>query len=133
MLCVGSVLLLAPSPCARLSLAPLPKLPSNNLQKWLLSPTGQLNLGIVTEGKLTVVLMIPFSWGSPTGPVRHQDFFWRRCRGERGFLQEESLASNLFYFVIVLLSFFTLFYLLLFYQKYKKLVPFIVVIFVYLF
>jgi hypothetical protein len=24
-----------------------------------------------TEGKLTVVLIIPSSWGSPTGPVRH--------------------------------------------------------------
>jgi hypothetical protein len=73
-----------------------------------------------TEGKLTDVLIISSSWGFPTGPVRHQDFFWRRCRGERGFLQGESLTSNLFYFVIVLLSFFILFYLLLVYQKYKK-------------
>jgi hypothetical protein len=73
-----------------------------------------------TERKLTVVLIIPSSWGFPTGPVRHQDFFWRRCRGERGFLQGESLAFNLFYFVIVLLSLFTLFLFASFYQKYKK-------------
>jgi hypothetical protein len=25
----------------------------------------------ITEGKLTVVLIIPSSWGFPTGPVRH--------------------------------------------------------------
>jgi hypothetical protein len=56
----------------------------------------------------------------------HQQVFWRRCRGERGFLQGESLTSNLFYFVIVLLSFFTLFLFASFYQKYKKIVPFIV-------
>jgi hypothetical protein len=53
-------------------------------------------------------------------PNRYQAFFWRRCRGERGNLQGESLASNLFYFVIVLLIFFTLFLLASFYQKYKK-------------
>jgi hypothetical protein len=81
---------------------------------WLIKPWFH------TEEKLTDVLIIPSSWGFPTGPVRHQDFFWRRCREERGFLQGESLTSNLFYFVIVLLSFFILFYLLLVYQKYKK-------------
>jgi hypothetical protein len=31
---------------------------------------------------------------APTSTTRQQ-FFWRRCRGERGFLQGESLASNL--------------------------------------
>jgi hypothetical protein len=116
-LCASFTLLLAPTPRARLSLALLPKSASNNLWKWFLSPTGRLNLGIIMEGKLTAVLIIPSSWGFPTGPVRHQDFFWCRCRGERGFLQGESLTSNLFYFVIVLLSFFTLFCLLLVYQK----------------
>jgi hypothetical protein len=43
-----------------------------------------------------------------------QQFFWRCCRGEIGFLQGESLTS-IFYFVIVLLYF-----LASFYQKYKK-------------
>jgi hypothetical protein len=87
-LCAGSTLLLAQSPRhQRLLLASLPKSASNNLRKWFLSPTGRLNLGIITEGELTVVLIIPSSWGFPTGHVRHQDIFWRHCRGERGFLQ----------------------------------------------
>jgi hypothetical protein len=37
---------------------------SNNLRKWFLSPTGRLNFGFITEGKLTVVLITPYSWGS---------------------------------------------------------------------
>jgi hypothetical protein len=118
-LCAGSTLLLAPTPRTRLSLAPLPKSASNNLQKWFLSPTGRLNLGIITEGKLTAVLIIPSSWGFPTGPVRHQDFFWRRCRGERIFLQGESLTSNLFtllLFCLVSLLYFVCFFL----SKIKK-------------
>jgi hypothetical protein len=35
--------------------------------------TGRLNLGIITEGKLTAALIIPSSWGFPTGLVRHQN------------------------------------------------------------
>jgi hypothetical protein len=94
-----------------------------------------IKLWFLTEGKLTVVLIIPSSWGSQlvVRTTHQQALFWRRCQGERGFLQGESLTSNLFYFVIVLLSFFTLFLFASFYQKYKKIVPFIVVIFVYLF
>jgi hypothetical protein len=66
-------LLLAQTPRhQRLLLALLPKSASSNLWKWFLSPSGQLNLGIITEGKLTAVLIIPSSWGFPTGPVRHQ-------------------------------------------------------------
>jgi hypothetical protein len=75
-LCAGSTLLLAPTPRARLSLALLPKSASNKLWKWFLSPTGRLNLGIINEGKLTAVLIIPSSWGFPTGPVRHQWSSW---------------------------------------------------------
>jgi hypothetical protein len=100
---------------------------SNNLRKLFLSPTGQLNFGFITEGKLTVVLFPPSSWGSQlVRHTAHQQVFWRRCRGERRFVQAESLTSNLFYFVIVLLTFFTLFLFASFYQKYKKIVPFIV-------
>jgi hypothetical protein len=51
-------------------LAPLPKSASNNLQKWFLSPTGRLNFGFITKGKLTAMLIIPSSWGFPTGPLR---------------------------------------------------------------
>jgi hypothetical protein len=44
--------------------APFQKPVSNNLQKWFLSPTGRLNFGFVTKGKLTTVLITPSSWGS---------------------------------------------------------------------
>jgi hypothetical protein len=75
-----------------------------------------------TEERLTVVLIIPFSWGSQLGGHLYtiKQFFWRCCRGERGFLQGESLASNLLLF---LLFCFILFFLASFYQKYKKIVP----------
>jgi hypothetical protein len=86
-----------------------------------------------TEGKLTAVLIIPSSWSFPTGHVRHQDIFWRRCRGERGFLQGESLTSNLFTLLLFCLVYLLYFCLHLFIKNTKKLVPFIVVIFVYLF
>jgi hypothetical protein len=71
-LCAGSTLLLAPKPRTDCFLALLPKSASNNIRKLFLSPTGRLNLGFITEEKLTVVLIIPSSWGFPTGPVRHQ-------------------------------------------------------------
>jgi hypothetical protein len=83
-----------------------------------------------TEGKLTVVLIIPSSWGFPTDPVIHQDCFWRCCRGGRGFLQGEFLTSNLFtllLFCLVSLLYFVRFF---FIKNSKKLVPTIVVIFV---
>jgi hypothetical protein len=44
--------------------APCQKPVRNNLQKWFLSPTGRLNFGFITKGKLTVVLITPSSWGS---------------------------------------------------------------------
>jgi hypothetical protein len=75
-LCAGSTLLLASrlprQPRTRLFSRTLPKLASNNIRKWFLSPTGRLNLGIITEEKFTAVLIIPSSWSFPTGPVRHQ-------------------------------------------------------------
>jgi hypothetical protein len=45
-------------------LVSLPKSASNNLQKWFLSPTGRFNFGFITKGKLTVVLITPYSRGS---------------------------------------------------------------------
>jgi hypothetical protein len=105
-LCAGSTLQLAQtSRHQRIFLAPLPKSASNNLRKWFLSPTGRLNLGIITKGRFTVVLIIPSSWGFPTGPVRHQDIFWRRCRGERGFLCNDprfyQILGEIFAFVLL--------------------------------
>jgi hypothetical protein len=103
-LCAGSTLLLATKLRTRhfvgastSFLVPLPKSTSNNFRKWFLSPTGRLNFGFITEGKLTAVLITPSSWGSQlVVNTTHQQVFWRRCRGERGFLQGESLTSNLF-------------------------------------
>jgi hypothetical protein len=79
------------------------------------------------------MLIIPSSWGFPTGHVRHQDCFLaslpeRKRISARGVSHFQSL-----YFVIVLLSFFTLSCLLPYIENTKKLVPFIVVIFVGLF
>jgi hypothetical protein len=71
------------------------------------------------------VLIIPSTWGSQLGGQLHaiKQFFWRRCREEKGFLQGESLASNL-----LLSYFFALLYfcLHLFIKNTNKLVPFIV-------
>jgi hypothetical protein len=56
---------------------------------------------------------------APTSTTRQQ-LFWRRCQGERGFLQGESLTSNLlFCYCFALFSF----CLHLFIKKYKKTVP----------
>jgi hypothetical protein len=68
-LCVGSTLLLALKIRSRQApstntLVPLPKSASSNLRKWFLSPTGRLNFGFITEGKLIVVLITSYSWGS---------------------------------------------------------------------
>jgi hypothetical protein len=72
----------------------------------VLSPTGSINLGFTTEGRLAAGLIIIFSWGfqlggyiyiyiTPTSTPHHQQVFWRRYQGERRFLQGEYLASNL--------------------------------------
>jgi hypothetical protein len=56
----------------------------------------------------------------------HQQVFWRRCRGERGFLQGESLTSNLFTLLLFCLVSLLYFCLHLFIKNTKKIVPFIV-------
>jgi hypothetical protein len=69
---------------------------SINLQKWFLSPTSSIKPWFYTEGNLP--LCSPYLLlGVPNWVAKHRQssFFWRRCRGERVFLQGESLASNL--------------------------------------
>jgi hypothetical protein len=103
---------------------PLPKSASNNLRKWFLSPTGRLNFGFITEGKLTVVLITPYSWGSqlPHAPTSFlAPLSWIKRISARGVSHFQS-----FYFIIVLLSFFTLFLFASFFIKNTKKVPFIV-------
>jgi hypothetical protein len=59
--------------------------------------------------------------GFPTGCLTRtiKQFFWRRCRGERGFLQGESLASTLLLCYCFALLYFCLH---LFIENTKKLV-----------
>jgi hypothetical protein len=68
------------------------------------------------------VLLIPSSWGSQLGALtlHHQAFFWHRCRGERRFLQGESLMLNLLLCYCFALLYF---YLHRFIKNTKKLVP----------
>jgi ABC-type sugar transport system permease subunit len=123
-LCAGSTLLLAQTPHHQwFLLASLPKSASNNLWKWFLSPTGRLNLSfILREDLLLCSSYLPL--GFPNWSCETSRHFLAPLWGERGFLQGDSLTSNLFYFVIVFLSLFTLFLFASFYQKYKKISSF---------
>jgi hypothetical protein len=124
-LCAGSTLLLASKLCPRhfpsavnKFLVSLPKSASNNLRKWFLSPTGRLNFGFIIEGKLTVVLITPYSWGSQL--VYAPTSFLAPLPGRKRISAKGVSHFQSFYFVIVLLSFSTLFLFASFYQKYKK-------------
>jgi hypothetical protein len=69
---------------------------SINLRKLVLSPTGSIKPWFHTEENLPLCssylpLGVP-NWAAST---TIKQFFWSHCRGERGFLQGESLASNL--------------------------------------
>jgi hypothetical protein len=79
-----------------------------------------IKLWFHTEGKLAAVLIIPSSWGFPTGLLRHQDCFLAPLPGRKRISARGVSHFQSLYFVIVLLSFFTLFFLLLVYQNYKK-------------
>jgi hypothetical protein len=91
------------------------------------------NLGFLTEGKLAAIFIKP-SLGVPNWPVVYfinsvaSSSFWRHCRG-----RVEDLCKGSSSHAHPLLCFkfcFILFLLALFYQKHKKLVPTVVVIFV---
>lgn len=126
-LCAGSTLLL--TPVVRPATSQLAT-PSEviSFSYWSIKPW------FLTEGKLATVLIIPSFWGSPTVCSELiKLFFWRRCRGERGFLQGESLISNLFTLLLFCLVYFTLSCLLCYIQNTKKLVSIIAFISVALF
>jgi hypothetical protein len=87
------------------------KLMGINFRSLVLSPTGSINLGFTTEGKLAVVLIITFSWG-------FQQVFWCQLHasktaiklsgavaGEKEDFCKGSLSLPTFYFVIVFLYF----------------------------
>jgi hypothetical protein len=94
------------------------KLASINLRKLVLSPTDSINLGfILREDLLLCSSYLPL--GVPNWVVIYMpssNFSGAVAGGETGFLQGESLASNL-----LLCYCFALFYFAcIFYQKYKK-------------
>jgi hypothetical protein len=99
-LCAGSTLLLAQSYAQigainKLSGA-VTKSASINLRKWFLSPTGSIKPWFHTEGNLPLCSSyLPLGVPNWVTSIANEAFFWRRCRGERGFLQGESLTSNL--------------------------------------
>jgi hypothetical protein len=93
---------------------------SINLQKLIFSPTGSIKPCFHTEGNLLLCSSyLPLGVPNWVAIKHHQALFLRRCRGERGFLQGESLASNLL-LCYCFAYFFTLFLFASFYRKYKK-------------
>jgi hypothetical protein len=99
---------------------------SINLQKWFLSPTGLIKPWLHTEWNFPLCSSyLPLGVLNWVATTSNQAFFWCRCGEEKDFCKG-SLSLPICYFVIVLLTLFTLFLLASFYQKYKKIVPFIV-------
>jgi hypothetical protein len=70
-LCAGSTLLLVKSYTPTSFLAPLSgvsqSLQASTFGSLVLSPTGSINLGFTTEGRLAVLFIITFSWGFQLG------------------------------------------------------------------
>jgi hypothetical protein len=97
----------------------------------VLSPTGSINLGFTTEGRLAAVLIITFSWGFQLGGYIYNFYIntapptsflaplpGRKKISARGVSHFQSFSLLLFCFILFLLA--------SFYQKYKKIVPLIV-------
>jgi hypothetical protein len=96
---------------------------SINLQKWFPSPTGSIKPWFHTEGNLMLCSSyLPLGVPNWVASTANQAFFWRYCRGERGFLQGESLAYNLL--LCYCFAYFIFAYIFL--SKIQKIVPFIV-------
>jgi hypothetical protein len=76
----------------------------------VLSPTGQLNFGFTTEGRLTVVLFTPFSWDSQlVRQHRHINKFSGAIAGEKEDFCKGSLSLPIF-FTLLLFCLFSLLY-----------------------
>jgi hypothetical protein len=103
---------------------------SINLQKLVLSPTGSINLGFILQEDL-LLFSSYLSLGVPywVPPMHYQAIFLAPLSGKKRISTRGVSRFQSFYFDIVLLIFFTLFLLASFYQKYKKISSFRVVIF----
>jgi hypothetical protein len=88
----------------------------------------QFNLGFTTEGRLATVLIIPSSWVPNGLYLRAIKQFSGAVAGEKENFCKGSLTR-----IIFTLFCFILFLLALFYQKYKKIVSFIVITLLLLF
>jgi hypothetical protein len=72
------------------------KLASINLLKFGFLLLVRLNLGFTTEGNLLLCSSyLPLGVSNWVLNMHYQAFFWHRYRGERRFLQGESLTLNL--------------------------------------
>jgi hypothetical protein len=91
----------------------------------VLSPTGSINLGFTTEGRLVVVLIITFSWGFQLGGHLQNSYInttpptsflaplpGRKKISARRVSRFQSFTFLLFCFILFLLA--------SFYQKYRK-------------
>jgi hypothetical protein len=94
----------------------------------VLSPTGLINLGFTTEGRLAAVLIITFSWAFQLGG--HLQYSYTNTAPPTSFLaplprRKKISARGVSHFqsFTLLLFCFILFLLASFYQKYKNIVP----------
>jgi hypothetical protein len=99
-----------------------PSQQASTFGSWLFLLLVRLNLGFILREDLPLCLSyLPLgvlNWAASTAI---KQFFWRRFREERGFQQGESLASNLFYFLLFcLFSLLYFFCLHLFIKNTKK-------------
>jgi hypothetical protein len=125
MLCAGSTLLLVQNYAqigAINKLAGVVAKPASiNLPKLFLSPTGSIKPWFHTEGNLPLCSSyLPLGVPNWVAKHRQSSIFWHRCWGERGFLQGESLTSNLFTLLLFCLLSLLYFCLHLFTENTKK-------------
>src|ERR1041385_7770608 len=66
------------------------------------SPTGDIDLGIFTEGNLLLATSQPSTWSNQRGARSHQDNFWRRCGDSN--LQDRGVAHYLLHLLFNLVS-----------------------------
>jgi hypothetical protein len=126
MLCAGSTLLLVQS--YALDKAPyincLEQSPSqlaSTFESWFFLLLDRLNLGFVPrEDLLLCSSYLPLGVANWVASTAIKQFLWHRCRGERGFLQGESLAFNLFTLLLFCLFSLLYFSLHLFIKNIKK-------------
>jgi hypothetical protein len=137
-LCAGSTLLLvqsyAPDKTSYINcLEQSPSQLASTFGSWFFLLLVQLNLGfIVREELLLCSSYLPLGVPNWVPTMHYQAIFLAPLSGRKRISARGVSRFQYFYFVIALLIFFTLFLLAYFYQNYKKISSFIVVIFAFL-